>query len=411
MLSEQQKNIQSDSQIKKFCAYGFLKDLKFFEPYFLIFLMGKGISLFEIGILIAVREIIINIFEIPSGLIADYFGRKKELYFSFSFYIISFLCFFCTNSFPIALVAIAFFGLGEAFRSGTHKAMIYTYLDSKGWQTEKTFVYGRTRSFSLIGSSFSSMIGILLILAVPSVNFIFLFSIIPYIIDFLLILSYPSFLDNADQTERPKFRGLLTDFANHFRRNKMLRRILLEEGLFESTISYIKDLIQPILNLIIVGSGTVILCSLNAEDNLNVILGIVYAALNLLGSFASRKAYILKGRQENMRCLYSIHFLLAVCMAVLALVSGNSLLVFAVYLFIYALYNIRKPIFVDEIDAHIAKSERATVLSIASQLKSLFLMVFAPPLGWIADYFGINMTMCILVVVFLVSLPLLKEEK
>ena len=353
MISELQKQILANLQIKKFCAYGFLKNLKFFEPYLLIFLLGKGFGLFEIGVLIAVREIIINVFEIPSGLIADYFGRKKELYFSFSFYIISFLCFFWTDSFPTALIAMAFFGLGEAFRSGTHKAMIYTYLDSKGWRNEKTFVYGRTRSFSLIGSAFGSLIGILLVLVVPSVNLIFLFSVIPYVLDFLLILSYPHFLDNADQVQRPEFRILIRNFIAKFRTNKMLRRLLLEEGIFESTISFIKDLIQPILSSIIIGTGIVVLSSLTVEDNLNVMLGIVYAVMNVLGSIASRKAYVIKGRACNLKCLYMTHFLLGGCMAVLAFVSRNPILVFGVYIFIYVLFNVRKPMFVDEIDEHI----------------------------------------------------------
>ena len=410
MISEQQKKIQLDIQIKKFCAYGFLKNLKFFEPYLLLFLMGKGISLFEIGILIAVQEIVIHVFEIPSGFIADYFGRKKELYLCFSFYIVSFLCFFCTNSFLIASIAMIFFGLGEAFRSGTHKAMIYTYLDSKGWQKDKTFVYGRTRSFSLIGSAFGSFVGIFLIVTLPSVNLIFLFSIIPYILDFLLILSYPSFLDSADQKERPKFLSLLKDFIEHFRKNKTLRHILLEEGIFESTISFIKDLIQPILESIILGSGVVILSSLHAKDNLNVILGIVYAALNLLGSVASKKAYMLKGRTDNLNFLYCIHLLLALSMAALALVSKNPFFVFAIYLLIYVLFNIRKPVFVDEVDEHIEKSERATILSVASQLKSLFLILFAPPLGFLADRFGISVIMYTLSGFFLLSLPLLKTK-
>ena len=142
-----------------------------------------------------------------------------------------------------------------------------------------------------------------------------------------------------------------------------------------------------------------------------MILGIVYAVLNLLGSFASRKAYIIKDRRSNIKCLYSIHCLLAVSMAVLALVSQKSLLVFTVYLFIYALFNIRKPIFVDEVDEHIEKTERATILSISSQLKSLFLIIFAPPLGFIADKFGISTIMCILAILFIISPPLLKTRK
>lgn len=309
------------------------------------------------------------------------------------------------------MIAMAFFGLGEAFRSGTHKAMIYTYLDSKGWQKDKTFVYGRTRSFSLIGSAFSSLIGILLILKVPSVNLIFLFSVIPYILDFFLILSYPQFLDHTDKTEKTKFRDLFKSFIVNFRKNRTLRHLLLEEGIFESTISFIKDLIQPILEFIIVGSGVVIISSLNSKDNLNIILGFVYAILNLLGSFASQHAYMIKGNRSNMKHLYTIHLLLAVSMVILALVSKNLFLVFGVYLFIYLLFNIRKPIFVDEVDEYIEKSERATILSISSQLKSLLLMIFAPVLGYIADQFGIRVIMCILAAFFVITSPLLKTRK
>ena len=133
MSNQQRKDILKDFQVKKFCIYGFLKNLKFFEPYLIIYLMGNNINLFQMGVLIAVREIIINLFEIPSGFIADYFGRKKEMYFCFVFYIISFIFFFFTDTFTLAIGGMIFWGLGEAFKSGTHKAMIYTYLDYQGW--------------------------------------------------------------------------------------------------------------------------------------------------------------------------------------------------------------------------------------------------------------------------------------
>lgn len=411
MVNSQLKEIKNDKQIKKFCVYGFLKNLKFFEPYLLIFLMGKGITLFQIGILIAIREIIVNVFEIPSGFIADYFGRKKELYLCFSFYIISFVFFFFTNSFFIAILAMVFFGLGEAFRSGTHKAMIYTYLDTKGWQSNKTFVYGRTRSFSLIGSVVSSLIGIILILVVPSVNLIFLFSVIPYVLDFILILTYPKYLDNIDRTTKINFKDMFKSFIGNFKHNETLRTILLEEGMFEGTISFIKDLIQPILEAIIIGSGIVILSSLTPEDNLNVLLGIVYAVLNLFGSISSQKAYAIKANKTNIECLYTIHFLLATSMAILAVISNNSILVFIVYLFIYLLFNIRKPIYVDEMDEYIEKSSRATMLSFSSQLKSLFLIIIAPLLGLIADKFGISTIMFILAILFVITLPLFKKKE
>ena len=411
MLNAVQQEIKQDKQIKKFCAYGFLKDLKFFDPYLLIFLMSKGLSLFQIGILISIREITINIFEIPSGFIADYFGRKKEMYFSFFFYIISFFFFFLTSSFLTAIIAMVLFGLGEAFRSGTHKAMIYTYLDKKGWRSEKTFVYGRTRSFSLIGNAFSSIIAIILILTVPSTNIIFLFSIIPYALDFILIITYPSFLDISDKKKNLTFSMLFKNFIKGFRKNKTLRQILIEGGIFDSTVSFVKDLIQPILELIIVGTGAVLLSSLTPEDNLNIILGIVYCVLNILGSFASKKAYIVKKGKTNIKCLSIMHIILTICLAILIFVSKSSILVFIVYLFIYALFNVRKPIFVDEIEEHIEKEQRSTIFSISSQLKSLFLMVLSPFLGFLADKYSFSAVMLVLSLIFVATLPLLINKK
>lgn len=411
MSDDKHLEIRSERQIQKFCIYGFLKNLKFFEPYLLIFLMGKGISLFEIGLLIGIREILINVFEIPSGFIADYFGRKKELYFCFSLYILSFVCFFFTNSFAMAAVAMGLFGLGEAFRSGTHKAMIFTYLDHRGWQGEKTYVYGLTRSWSLVGSAVSSVIGILLILLAPAVNFIFLFSIIPYILDFFLILSYPAYLDQSDKEGETDLRGMFRSVYLQFRHSRLLRNLLMEEGIFESIISYTKDMIQPILETIILSSGFVVLSRLSKEDNLHVLLGLTYAALNLFGSYASHQSHVIKKHGTSLHCLWTLHLGLAISMAVLALISRFSLPVLAVYLVIYFLFNVRKPIFIDELDEHIEKSARATTLSISAQLKSLLLVILAPVSGWIADRFGIAAMMLLLSLCLLASLPLLRVRK
>ncbi len=395
------KDIMKDFQIKKFCAYGFLKNLKFFEPYLIIYLMENNINLFQIGLLIAIREIIVNVFEIPSGFIADYFGRKKEMYFCFGFYIIAFVLFFFTNTFPFAALGMIFYGLGEAFRSGTHKAMIYTYLDSKNWHHEKAFVYGRTRSFSLIGSAISSLLGIILILNAPSDRYIFLFSIVPYILDLFLIMSYPKFLDTSDKKHNSSFKEMVKGVIESFCINKKLRNILIEEGIAEAGFSYVKDLFQPIS----------VITSLSADDNLKIILGLVYAALNLFGSYFSKKAYLLKAKRTSFACLSLIHIAYAISCGLLAIFSTQYIAVCIIYVLIYILHSIRKPIFVDEIDNNIDKSTRATVISASAQLKSLFLMVFAPILGLVADRVGIGLVMIILCVVFTLTFPLLKEKK
>ncbi len=93
------REIKKDKQVWKFCFYGFLKNLKFFEPYLLIYLINLGMSLFNIGILYAIREAVVYIFEVPSGIIADTYGKKKELMICFTFYVISFAFFFIANNF------------------------------------------------------------------------------------------------------------------------------------------------------------------------------------------------------------------------------------------------------------------------------------------------------------------------
>lgn len=170
-------------------------------------------------------------------------------------------------------------------------------------------------------------------------------------------------------------------------------------------------MIQPILESIIPGSGFVVLSSLTQEDNLHILLGIVYECLNIFGSVASQKAYRFRKRKGCMKCLLAIHLALAVCMAALAFFARNPLAVLAIYLLIYFLFNVRKPILVDEIDEHIHKSSIATALRVSSQLKSLFMMILAPSSGWIADRFGISTMMPLLPILFFATLPLLAQER
>jgi MFS family permease len=145
-------------QYYKFCSYGFLKNLRFFDAFFILFLLEKGLPYTQIGILYAVREIAINISEIPSGIIADTFGRKRALIGSFLLYISSFLIFFFSSGFWIFLMAFIFYGMADAFRSGTHKGMIMEYLKLNHWEDQKINYYGHTRAWSQMGSAISYLL-------------------------------------------------------------------------------------------------------------------------------------------------------------------------------------------------------------------------------------------------------------
>ena len=124
-------SIEHKRQIRKFNLYGFLKNLKLFEPFLLYYIFISVDDYLHIGILIAIRELIIYVFEVPSGVLADKYGKKNQLILCFSFYILSFIAFFIGGDFYVFVIAFILYGFGEAFRSGTHKAMIMDYLDNE----------------------------------------------------------------------------------------------------------------------------------------------------------------------------------------------------------------------------------------------------------------------------------------
>ena len=166
----------------RFALYGFLKNLRLFEPFLILFFLQQGISYFQIGVLYAIREILTNLLEIPSGFLADIYGRKKSMLFSFSAYIVSFLIFTFASGFGFFVIAMFWFACGEAFRSGTHKALILSHLRLTGRLAERLNYYGHTRAASQAGSALNSLLAAALVFYTGNYRYIFLAAVVPYLL-------------------------------------------------------------------------------------------------------------------------------------------------------------------------------------------------------------------------------------
>ena len=129
--------IKKDRMFYRFSAYGFLKNLRFFEPFLILFFRDAGFTFLQIGLLYSIRDLANNILEIPTGVYADSFGRRKAMVLAFSAYILSFFVFFFFSDFYMFALAMILFAFGEAFRSGTHKALILEYLDLNDMGNQK----------------------------------------------------------------------------------------------------------------------------------------------------------------------------------------------------------------------------------------------------------------------------------
>ena len=396
--------INKNGQIKKFGWYGLLKDLRFFEPYLIIFLLADGVTFTQIGLLMAFREIIIYVFEIPSGVIADQFGKKKELLLCFTFYIISFVFFFLQAGFGVYLVAMLFYGLEDAFRSGTHKAMIMQYLQERKWGDHKSYVYGRTRSYSMIGSAISSILSVLMVIYLPALRWVFLVCIIPYIADFILILTYPQSLDHSAGEHiqfsfalfwKETWRSLKVSFSK-----PILRNFLINSSAFQGTVKSIKDYVQPLLV-----STLAIGFVLSDDNSIKIILGLFYFIMNLINSAASRNAYRFSDHFGEVKVINYTFLILGVTIFFtgLASMANLSVLIMIFFVIINAFNNIRRPVMVGTLSDIIEPNQRASVLSIESQMTSVFTAIGAFLIGFSIDRLGLSYSFLILGVLLGIS--------
>jgi MFS family permease len=413
--------IKSQKIMWKFRFYGFFKNLKFFEPYLLIILLSWGLNLFQIGILIAIQEGVSFIFEIPSGMIADNKGRKSEMLLCFIFYIISFLFYFLGPNFFILIFAAIFFGLGEAFRSGTHKAMEMQWLDENNIPQFKSYVYGSSRSYSLYGSAISSLLAIVFILSIPANRWIFLITIIPYVIDFFLILTYPKYMNrNAHQDKNlshkeeffQSFKGLKVLFIDH-----KLSKGLFSSSVYNSIFKSLKDYIQPIMQLTILfllADLGLTISTYNQDFYLAIILGLIYALFYLVSSYSSKNSYKfeekIRSPKKSIDLLFYFFGVIIFVEAVFISLRFSFPIIFS-YLFIYVSYNIRRPITVGYLGDKIEIQQRTTILSVESQLRTIFVIIFAPLFGFIAEAFSIAFLFYILSIAMIIfNFLLLKGE-
>ena len=119
-------------QIRNIYAISALGSFQIAGASWVVLLAARGFSLAQIGIAEGVFHVASLLFEIPSGVIADVFGRKKSMILSQCMFILSaFLMVFSEGLLGVcvSLVASAF---GYNFASGTREALAYDSLKAAG---------------------------------------------------------------------------------------------------------------------------------------------------------------------------------------------------------------------------------------------------------------------------------------
>jgi MFS family permease len=390
----------------RFSAYGFLKNLRFFEPFILLIFRSYGLTFFQIGILYSIRDIATNLLEIPTGIAADAFGRRRAMVSAFVSYLLSFIMFYFLEDYLYLILAIILFAFGEAFRSGTHKALILEYLNIHQISDLKVYYYGLTRSASQLGSALNALIAAALVFYTGSYRIMFLAAVIPYLLDLINVASYPKELDgDIPGVKREeiwtRLRATLEGFIKIFRDGGVLRA-LLNSSSFGAFFKSTKDYLQPILAVMAI--TLVIFENYQGAQREALIIGSIYFGIYLLTSLASRRAYYFSSRFSSLSQAVNITYLAGVILLILSGVSSSlqvNVLAVICFILLFILNNIRRPINVGLISDQISSNIMASGLSAEAMMTTILSAIIAPLLGYLVDILGVGQGISIIGVVML----------
>ncbi|MBN1651031.1 MAG: MFS transporter [Bacteroidales bacterium] len=400
-----------NKQFYQFCAYGFLKNLRFFDPFLLLFFLSKGFNYFDIGILYAIREIGFVLTEIPSGIFADAFGRKRSLIISYIAYLLSFMTFYFAQSFLLVGAAMLIFSFGESFRSGTHKALIFAYLEHNNWTQHKTDYYGNTRACSQLGSALSASLAAVIVILNSNLETIFLFSTIPYLFGLINLALYPNYLDQG--IRKGSFRELsinalrLTKESWLAFKQKQMVLAVFNLSFYSAYYKSVKDYFQVLI--ISFSAGLVFLPQYNSDQQNALFIGVAYTILYLLSSMASRNSLRFQSFFSSDKKALNYSLLGGVLVGGIAglfMLTDFKLAAVLLFFGIYIIENLRKPIGISRVIDYSNTQINATVLSVSSQLQAAISAVLSLFVGFIAEQFSVSLALILTSLLLVLLYPL-----
>lgn len=384
-----------NSNIRKSYAYNFLKNFTLLSgvlvPFFTIW---GGITFGQIMILQAIFTFSMFLFEVPTGVIADRFGRKTSLILSGIVTGIAALVYSSYPSFWIFVLGEILWAIGSALASGADSALIYDSLKQDEQETKSKSVFNRMETAGLLAMVISAPIGSFAAKQF-GINWAMLLTSIPMFIAVIIGLTFkePPIIQKDEQ--RNYFRILKTGMI-YFKNHKILRILAID---YVSIIA---------LSFFLVWVYQVILKKFNFPlEYYGFVHGaIVIAEIIVLNSIIKIETTI----NSKKRYILLSSLLVGVCYLILAF-SMNIYVTIACMLLIAGFGLTLKPLFQNYMNKYIEPEQRATILSAINMTRSIIAamanIIFGYFVDWNTEYtlFGIG-----LIVIIFAIFSKVKEE-
>lgn len=348
------------------------------DGVWIIFLLQRGFSLVEVGLAETVFHIASFLFELPSGAIADLFGRKKAMIASSLSMILSCVLMIAAWNLPLLCLAMVFTAFSYNLNSGTRDALTYDSLKADGKEdrflavnANQRFLYSVSASLSKLSTGLAGRIGY-----VWSYCCNILFSGVGIV----LIDGMKEPQVTQAQKNRPKFScaTLLQD----------LGRQLAESGRFLRRRP--DTAVKMLLDAMIGCGGTLTVFFLQQHFSANGVslgqIGVFLLIAELGGMVGTRCAAWLGKRLPFSTLAMACAFLS--CAGVMLTGSSRSLLAVTGAFFLRLFSVLLETITSEKVNRELPSDQRATLISVGSILFSVIMILFTSPLSILCSALG-----------------------
>jgi MFS family permease len=120
----------------------------FIAPIYPLYLLSRGLDLFQINVVLAVYLLSVFLFEVPTGAIADLFGRKVSFLLSCVVRLCAYSLYTLADTFSECLVAEVIDAIGTTLASGALEAWAVDAVRAEGDERPTDGMFARTQVIS-----------------------------------------------------------------------------------------------------------------------------------------------------------------------------------------------------------------------------------------------------------------------
>lgn len=374
-------NSKLKRNIKISYIYNFMMQFNITTAVWVLYLSYKGMSLVEIGLLEAIFHITGLFFELPTGAIADIYGKRFSIIAGRILSIVATILMIVSNSFWQFALAFVITAASYNMESGAGEALVYDSLKELGEEERYKRIWGSLSFLMSISQGFAILLGGIL----ADVKFLYAY-ILGAILQLIALIISLGYTEPPVEKVKSEENAVISQL-------RISVTVLREKRL----VGYLILLFAVISSL----GATVFFYSQKYFEDISYTkteIALIFAVSSLLSALSSKYAHKLEKRLKPGGIMILIALLNVCALFGLCFIGRFSITFFLVC---SATEGLSYPIFSDYINSRIPSEYRATLLSVNSLCYSLFMICVFPLFGMMAEKLGFSNTFGIIGVMYI----------